>query len=61
VTDGVGNPFLLSLDAQETRLYVTDEFHTGLDVFTYPIVAFKFRLTGLTVPAGVALSRPVRL
>ena len=61
VTDGVGNPFLLSLDAQETRLYVTDEFHTGLDVFTYPVVTFKFRLTGLTVPAGVALSRPVRL
>lgn len=60
VTDGVGNPFLISLDARETHLYVTDEYHTGVDVFTYPTVAFKFRLTGLTVPAGVAVSPPSR-
>jgi len=60
VTDGVGNPFLMSFDGSEDRLYVTDEFHTGVDVFTYPTVAFKFRLTGLTVPAGVAYSNRSR-
>jgi hypothetical protein len=40
----------------ETKLFVTDEHHVGVDDFTYPTVRFIFRMTGLTVPAGVAFS-----
>lgn len=56
VTNGVGNPFLISFNHAETKLFVTDEYHVGVDVFTYPTVSFLFRMTGLTVPAGVAFS-----
>lgn len=56
VTTGIGNPFLISFNHGETSLFVTDEYHTGVDVLSYPTVAFKFRMTGLTVPAGVTFS-----
>jgi sugar lactone lactonase YvrE len=56
VTNGVGNPFLISFNHGETMLFATDEYHVGVDVFAYPVVAFKFRMTGLSVPAGVTFS-----
>jgi sugar lactone lactonase YvrE len=56
VTTGVGNPFLMTFNHGESRLFVTDEYHVGVDVFTYPSVGFLFRMTGITVPAGAAFS-----
>jgi hypothetical protein len=56
VTNGVGNPFLMSFSQNQKRLFVTDEYKVGVDVFSYPTIVFQFRMTGIGVPAGVTFS-----